>query len=90
MSAPISSNVRDHVQVRFDHGPHRRPTVATCKVVERLGFVQDIGTWAAVVEHDGKEIMVVHHSMIRTLWRPWTPRDRVVTSPPASSMAGQR
>jgi hypothetical protein len=75
----ISGKVSSHIRVRIDAaGQHVKSLIVTCRVIERLGFVQDIGTHAAIVEYDGKEVMVVH-TMARGIWRRWTPQDRVAS-----------
>jgi hypothetical protein len=65
----LSGRVKATILVRFDHGPHRRPTMASCKVLERHGYDAAAGTWFATVEHEGRPIRV-QHTMVKGVWAP--------------------
>jgi hypothetical protein len=53
--------------------------LATCRVIERLGFNRYIGARTIWVEHDGKQFMAVGNP---GAWRKWKAQDRVQWLPP--------
>jgi hypothetical protein len=52
------------IQVALENGE-----IAACRLIERIGFIHDIGARACLVEYDGKQFMAVGK---RGGWRKWT------------------
>jgi hypothetical protein len=63
MSGKVSSTIR----VRISRGEHVRPLIVEARVIKRLGQVD--GTHRAIVEHEGRQLMV-RHSMVHGVWQP--------------------
>lgn len=49
--------------------------IIECKVIDNLGYVQNVGTYVKEIEHNGKNFMAIKIS--NGLWRLWTTEDRV-------------